>query len=198
MRRKAEANPENIQFQLELARFRFQSGQKEKAGEAVKSVAGRSDEESTLAVGDFYASVGEADIALGFYRQALDKSPRIKRAAQKRIAAVHISRKQFAEALSLITAVRKEDRDDDDAVRAEADIRAQTGVAADTEAAVRIYREILEKSPGDSTVRFNLAQILLARGDASGRRELEKCVGTTPNHNTLHLRTFLWYSVLGR
>ncbi len=183
--RKIDANPENIAFRLQLARFYSQSGRPDSVEDVVsRSLERMPDGGSMLALGEFYLSVGDFDKALVYYQQgAKADSPAVRQQALNRVATVLGAQGKLKEALVVVTKARKADNDDIAAVRLEAELRARTGAPEDLDIAIQIFRELLIRSATDMGARYGLAVALLARGETSlAQEELMRCIGINPNH----------------
>lgn len=181
---KVRANPDNVAFQLQLARFYSRLGKEDAVQSAVDTVLAKQPaEDAFVRVGDFYVEIGELDRALPLYRQGLNGSDSVKLKCLVKIAEVLGMQKKYPEALTAVRDGRKISMHDEQAVRLEADLLTQTGTPESLDLATRIYRELLIRKPGDPFVRYNLSRALAAKGDAdAAREELEQCIRITPTH----------------
>lgn len=182
--RKVESNSDNISYKLQLARFYSQTANPAAADQVIRqSLSSASGESPLIQVGDFYLSMGDPGKATAYFEQAMQAGQPSRSVARKRLAVVLGVQGRVGEALTLLTEVRKIDRDDVEAARIEAELRARSGEPKDLQIAVAIFRELLIRNPGDAGARYGLAVALLASGEVKGgREELLRCVSVNPNH----------------
>jgi len=184
LRNKVEANPANIVFQLQLAKFYSATGDAKAVDHSIHEILARGQEQDVLVqVGDFYAGLGQLDKALSLYRQGAAKGQKSRLVCLKRIASVLAGQGKLQEALKSVREARGVSKDDAEAVRIEADLLVRIGSAENLAISAKIYREILIRHPADPFVRYNLSHVLASQGNAkAAQAELEQSIRINPTH----------------
>jgi tetratricopeptide (TPR) repeat protein len=161
-----ELDPKRVESYLSLAKFYVATDERDKAEELYKRAISVNDQ-SPLAhseYGKFLSQFNRPAEAEAELRKAVEVGP-TDRNAHFVLASTYLINKQFDKAEEAFKAVAALDSDKPESQAVLADFYSTIDRADD---AVKIYKEILSKSPDYLQGRYRLAEILFARGDAQG------------------------------
>ncbi len=170
LRQKADRNPNQPLALVQLAGHYFKTG---KTAEAEATVKPLLDNPSAvpgamLAVADYYAASGRYDEAKRALQRGEQAEPKSKADYRLRLAIVLRAEGKEAEAVTVVDGLLKEDPENESLLAARASLARSTNDPNQIEASVTQFRSLVEKSPNNAILRYNLGQSLLARGDIEG------------------------------
>jgi tetratricopeptide (TPR) repeat protein len=176
---KAESNPKDAGFQLQLAQYYGAMGKRAEMLGVVQRVLDNRKEfpDARMLVGDFYAHSGDLEEARKQYETGVSEAPGPKAAYQVRLAKVLLVQKKDVEALKLLSDVLKAQPDDMEALALRAATQIESKKAEQLPGAIADYKELVKRKPNDGPLQTLLGKAYLLSGDArSAEAELSAAV----------------------
>lgn len=163
--RAIDLNPNRSESYLSLARFYIVTNDREKADEAYRKAISVAPESSLAHTeyGKYLVQTNRISEAEAELKKAVEVGPS-DRAARFTLASFYVVNKQLDKAEETYKALSELEKDKPESQAIMADFYSATNRSDD---AVRIFQEILAKSPDYVQGRYRLAEILLMRGDTS-------------------------------
>jgi tetratricopeptide (TPR) repeat protein len=166
LNRAIDLNPSRGESYLSLARFYMVTNDREKADEAFRKAISV-EPGSALAhteYGKYLVQTNRISEAEAELKKAVEVAPS-DRTARFTLATFYVINKQLDKAEETYKALAELEKDKPESQAIMADFYSATNRSDD---AVRIFQDILAKSPDYVQGRYRLAEILLMRGDTSG------------------------------
>ena len=176
---KADNNPKNSTYQLQLVQHYFLLTKRPEMDAAVAKLTDeKTFPEGHLLAGDFfYFRAREFDRAQHEYEAGMKAFPKEKALYQKRMVELYAVTGKNTEANQLLATVLKEDPKDTDAVAMRAALMLTTGNRDQINAAANDLQALVTKNPQNHLLRFNLARAMLAKNDIEAARlQLEEAI----------------------
>jgi tetratricopeptide (TPR) repeat protein len=172
LKQKVSNNPKQAAFLLELARYYVVKRKPaDVAGTLRKLTGDRKDfPEGSLIAGDFYGSIGQADLALPQYEAGLNSTVKEKNVYRKRIAVIMAARRNWPEVYAQVQASLKDHPDDQEAKLMRAVAWLDEGKRENIDPAIAELRAQIAKRPRDATLHYQLGNALAQKGDLTGAR----------------------------
>ncbi|HUS12394.1 MAG TPA: tetratricopeptide repeat protein [Pyrinomonadaceae bacterium] len=167
LNRAIDLNPSRSESYLSLARFYMVTNDREKADEAFRKAISV-EPGSALAhteYGKYLVQTNRISEAEAELKKAVEVAAPTDRTARYSLATFYVINKQLDKAEETYKALAELDKDKPESQAILADFYSATNRSDD---AVRIFQDILAKSPDYVQGRYRLAEILLMRGDTSG------------------------------
>ena len=167
LKNKIAANPGNVLFRLQLARYYLDARKEAEMSGVLKQVLNDAKDfpDGRLAVGDFYAANNRADDALAAFQSGAAQSGKQKAIYQLRSASLLAAMGKPEQALPIIADILKTDPHNFDARALRANIRLRSGSRADLDATFSELSELAKERPQNALIRFNLGRAWLAKGN---------------------------------
>jgi FimV-like protein len=138
---------------------------------------------AALDAGDFYRRVGKLDEAAGLYRKGLDSDPERKSEYRQRLVGILLQQGKVQDAIVLLDAILKEQPTDADAIISRASLRIATGESGEMHTGVAELTRLLQRTPGNNQVRYDLAGAYLQMGRPDEAKALlQEILGRDPKH----------------
>ena len=172
LKQKVSNNPKQAAFLLELARYYVsQRRPADVAGTLRKLTDNHKDfPEGLLIAGDFYGSIGQADLALPQYEAGLSSATKEKNVYRKRIAAIMAARRNWPEVYVQVLACLKDHPDDQEAKLMRAVAWLDEGKRENIDPAIAEFRAQIAKRPQDFVLHYQLGNALAEKGDLTAAR----------------------------
>jgi len=176
---KAENNPKNGNYQLQLAAHYFLAKRRADMDAVIRKL----DDEKLypdghLLAGDFFfLRIREFDHAEEQYQAAIKAFPSDKALYQKRLIELYASIGKNDEANKLIATLLKDNPKDADGVAMRAALMLTTGNRDQVNMAANDLQGLVAKTPSNYMLRYNLARALLAKSELDAARlQLEEAI----------------------
>jgi len=170
LRLKVANNPRQIAFIVELARY-YATRQKAPEVDATiaRLTANPTDfHDARLIAGDFYVSVGKADLALQQFEAGSAAASANKSVYRKRMAPILAAEKKWPEAYQQIEAILKDKPDDDEAKLMRALAWLDEGKPENLDRAIAEIQTQSKKRPNDPGLHFQAGNALARKGNQEG------------------------------
>ncbi len=170
LKRKVNDNPKENAYLLQLAGLYAGSHRKPELDQAMQRFLSNSGKDGSvhLEAGDFYASIGDLETALGQYRIGSGSSGKDKLVYQNRIARILLLQKKRQEGLSVLNQTIAQYPDDPEARALRAALLVGEPGSGSPGQGIDELRALLQKNPNDLSLKF-----LLARGLAESQNLAE-------------------------
>lgn len=167
LRAKANNNPRNSSYAVELAMFYATAGKRDQMSAVLQHILDdrKTFPDGPLKVGDFYAALQDWPEALRQYQDGAKANPKDKILYLKRISDGWLAQGKADEAARVVGEILKEQPKDDAAKAVNASLLLKTGRPDKIDAAVHDFGELVTKQPDNPLLEFSLGQALLAKGD---------------------------------
>ena len=174
LRSKANNNPKNADFALQLARhFNRTHNIAEMTGTLQRLLDDPKDfPRARLWVGDFYLELLDYPTAIAYYQQGAtaNRDAKTKLLYQTRNILALLSQGQRDRATQLAEQVQKENPMDAGILRVHADILLDSGKPENADVAVREFQTLASQNPNDSSLRLQLGRAFRLKGDLENAR----------------------------
>jgi tetratricopeptide (TPR) repeat protein len=188
--RKVTANPKENAYILQLAAFYAGSHRTQEMDQAIHrflSTAG-GDTRAQMEVGDFYASIGNLEGALGQYRAGSSANNKDKLLYENRIARILLLQGKRKEGLDVLNETLGKYPDDPEARALRAALLVGAPGAGKPGEGVQELRALLEKNPNDLFLKFLLARGLAESNNlGEARSRLQEIVKARPQFLDAHI-----------
>lgn len=186
MKAKANNNPKHATYRLDLARHYARVG---KTGEMKATLQSLLDDpkdfpEGRLWVGDFYMALRYYDDAVSNYEAGVRSHSTGKERAvyQERIMITKLAQGNTNEASRMAEEILKQDPQNENALRLEADGWLKSGKPDELAAALHTFQTLSARHPDDPVLRYNLGRSYKAKGDLDlARTQLTEAVKKRPD-----------------
>jgi tetratricopeptide (TPR) repeat protein len=170
--RKVRENPKENAYVMQLATHYAFARKKPEMEQALQKFLanGGGDPKIRVQVGDFYAALADWPHALEQYNASAAADPQHKQLYQDRIARALLSENKRDEALKVLNNAIAQNRDDKEARVLRAAVLLAAGSTAKADEGVQAFKELVDKNPDDSFLRYVYSKALLERKDLSGAR----------------------------
>ena len=121
--------------------------------------------QARLQIGDFYYGLGNSQEALAQYQEGLKSSSPDKLLYQKRAAATLVGLGNRDAAIKMVEAALQEHPADDQLKTIKATLLLSLGKPENIDAAMSIFRELMNEKPDDPVRRLNLGRAEMLHGD---------------------------------
>ncbi len=179
LRMKADNNPKNGNYQLQLASHYFLSKNRPAMDAVIQKLADEKQfPDGRLLAGDFFfLRLREYDHAEEQYQAGVRTFPNDKAVYQKRLIELYATVGKNDEANQLVASILKDNPKDSDAVAIRAALMLTTGNRDQINTAANDLQGLVTKTPNNYMLRFNLARALLAKGEVDPARvQLEEAI----------------------
>jgi tetratricopeptide (TPR) repeat protein len=183
LRLKAENNPTNEQYVLQLAAHYGALKMPAQMDETLTRLADKKFAQGYLAAGDFYyLRLREFGKAEASYLSGAKAFPKEESTYQKRLVELYAASNRLPEATKLMGQVLEKNPKDSEAVAMRAALRLTTGNREDVNLAVTDLQDLVSKTPTNHVLHYNLARALLAKGEVEQARvQLDEAVKYRPD-----------------
>ena len=173
--RKAQANPQQVVFALQIAAHYARMGNRPQMEAAIQSFLAKAGNDATahLEAGDFFTRLGDWDRAIQQFNQGISANPTKKIIYQDRIARALISQGKQDEALKLLNAALSQNPGDKEAHSLRGALLVSRGKASksdESKEGIQEFQALVDKNPDDLSLKLVLAKAQLESGDQSGAR----------------------------
>jgi tetratricopeptide (TPR) repeat protein len=176
---KADNNPKNGNYQIQLASHYFLSKRRDEMDAVIQKLADEKQfPDGRLLAGDFFfLRLREFDHAEEQYRAGIQAFPKDKATYQKRLIELYATIGKNDDANKLIAGILKDNPKDADAVAMRAALMLTTGNREQINMAANDLQSLVAKTPNNYMLRYNLARALLAKGEFdTARVQLEEAI----------------------
>jgi len=190
LKEKAQNNPKSWQYQLQLAGFYYGSQKRPEMEAILQDLLKRQNEfpDARLNVGDFYARIREIPNAEKYYKEGIDAGGPKKNDYRFRMVLLAVAQRKLAEARQLVETIIKEDPKNNNALQMRASLLLQSGNRDELQAAINDLQVLLNRTPQNAVVRFNLARAYMSRSEIDAARvQFEEAVKLRPDFIGAHL-----------
>lgn len=183
LRQRVDRNPRDTDALLQLAEF---YGRQKNTGALNATLQRLRDGRNSLpgarmALAEFYAIHHDPAEAIREFQRAMKEDPKNEIAYRKKMVTVLVSEGKRDEAEANLDLILKRDPNDAEARRVKAGFDLTARQQQRVSDAVNIYKDLAQKRPDDTDLRFYYARALLASGDArAARAELSAAVQRNP------------------
>ena len=170
---KADNNPKNLGFRLELAYHYLALNRPAEASRIIEATLAdkRTFPNAREQAGDFYMRLRNFDKAIEYYRGGLNGSPEDWLNSQRKIADALIGQGRRDEALALLdNQILKKYPKDPVALAMQATLWLEMGNRAQLQQAISELESAVSQLPQNVIVRFNLGRAYFAKGDLDQAR----------------------------
>jgi tetratricopeptide (TPR) repeat protein len=185
LRSKANNNPQEIDYALQLATFYASDGKRDQMTAVLKPLLSDTKTHPTayLQVGDFYLALHDWPEAVRQYEEGSKADPKQKSVYLKRIVDTWLLQGRGDQAASVMGEILKEQPKDDTAKVVNAALLLQSGKLDKIQTAVTELQELVKRQPENVVLRFTLARALVAKGDLDGARvTFQEVLKKRPRH----------------
>lgn len=184
-RMKADANPDQAFYILQLAGHHFLMRNKPEMEKALSRILSNpsSFPLGDVQVGDFYIRIRDIDSAVKHYEEGLKKNPKNSALYQKRIAETLVLRGRRGEALDLVSKIIREYPDDYEATAMRASLWLQDGSKDKVSTAISELNSVIVRQPENVVLRYNLGRAYVAKGDVEQARiQFQEAIKYRPDY----------------
>ncbi|MCU0245385.1 MAG: tetratricopeptide repeat protein [Bryobacter sp.] len=185
LKRKADNNPNNSSFRLQLAAHYFVAKRLEDMKQSLQYLLDKPQVFPTanMLVGDFYFRIRDVGTALVYYQKGADAGKDDKAVYQKRMVEALVAQGRKTDASQLIEQVLKVDPKDNDAMAMRAALMLQSGSREQVQSAVNDLQTVVGRDPNNPVMRFNYARALIAKGDLDAAKiQLQEAINKRPDY----------------
>ncbi len=173
--RKAEANPKQPVFSLQLAAHYARTGNRPQMETAIQTYLAKagSDSSAHLEAGDFFTRLGDWDRAIQQFNQGMAANPNKKTLYQDRIARALISQGKQDEALKLLNTALSQNPEDKEGHSLRAALLVTMRGAdksSESKQGIQEFQALVAKNPDDLSLKLVLAKAQLESGDQPAAR----------------------------
>lgn len=174
LRSKANNNPRNADFALQLARHYSRTHNTTEMTATLQRLLNDPKDfpRARLWVGDFYLELRDYPAAIAYYQQGANanRDAKTKLVYQTRNVLALLSQGQRDRATQLAEQVQKENPTDAGILRVHADILLESGKRETADVAVREFQRLSNQNPSDSSLRLQLGRAYRLQGDLENAR----------------------------
>lgn len=184
LKEKIANNPKNASFLLQLAGYYFLTKHRPEMENIIQKMSNEQEfPEGHLLAGDFFFfRLQEYDRARQQYEAAMNAFPKDRTIYQKRLVELLALTGKAPEAIQMVDSILKADPKDSDAVAMRAALQLTTGDRNQINAAVNDLQGLVNKTPDNHLLRYNLARALVARNETdSAIQHLQEAVKLRPD-----------------
>jgi tetratricopeptide (TPR) repeat protein len=181
---KVANNPHNASYLVELATHYYLSQRRTEMDAVIQKLSNEKEfPEGHLLAGDFFLfRLHDFDRAEEQYNAAIKAFPKDKALYQKRIVELYASANRGPDADRLLASVLKDNPKDNDAIAMRAALALSTGDPQRVNGAANDLQSLVNKTPTNYLLRFNLARALMAKKDYEQTRlQLEEAIRLRPD-----------------
>jgi tetratricopeptide (TPR) repeat protein len=180
-------NPKNFAFLIDLANFYYATNRRDDMINVLGQIKSHAKDYPLAyqAVGDFYARLGEGELAIKEYQDGIYKDPAKKQTYRKAIIQVLMNQGKPGEAAAYNAQILKDDPNDSDGRNMEATFLLSKG---DVNRALLEFESVVTHSPDNPVARFNLGRANEAKGNWEiARQSYQKAIELQPNYMAARL-----------
>jgi tetratricopeptide (TPR) repeat protein len=171
LRLKVDNNPTNEQHVMQLAAHYAATRQAEKVDETLRRLDDPKYLQGYLSAGDFYyLRLREFAKAQEQYEGGLKAFPKEAATYQKRLVELYAASNRIPEANKLLAKVLEADPKDPEAISMRASLHLASGNRDEINLAVNDLQGLVNKTPNNHLLHFNLGRALLAKGEIEQAR----------------------------
>ena len=171
---KANNNPKNARYRLELAQHYARVGKPEEMKATLQSLLDDPKDfpEARLWLGNFYMALHNYDEAIRNYEAGARSSPTGKERAvyQDRIMITWLAQGKTDQASRVAEEVLKQDPQNENALRLQADVWVNTSKPDRVDAATHTFETLLARRPDDPILRYDLGRSYKIKGNLDAAR----------------------------
>jgi tetratricopeptide (TPR) repeat protein len=185
-RLKADNNPKNLEFHLQLAAHYYLLNKPDEASRIIEALVAdkKTFPNAREKAGDFYLLFRNYDQAIAYYRGGLNGSKEDWLTFQRKIADTLIAQGRRDEALALVeNQILKQYPKDPVALALRATLWLEMGDPSQKQQALTDLEATVSKLPQNAVVRFNLGRAYYAKGDLDqARTQFKAAVDFQPDY----------------
>ena len=133
-------------------------------------------------VGDFFFRIRNFDRASAEFQEGIKQGGKNKGLYEKRMVQVLLAQDRKPDATQLVNNILKENPKDAEAIEMRSALQLQTGNPQQVQMAINDLQVLVQKSPDNPTLRYDLGRAFLAKGDRdSAQLQLQEAVKLRPD-----------------
>jgi len=179
LKAKVDNNPKRADYISQLAFHYYRVNQSAEMNNTLHRILDNSKDypQGRLQVADFYLKIRKFPESIRYYQEAAKENPKDHIVCQKRTVEALLAQGKMQEASSIIDQTLKEQPKDEGLVRLRADLWLESGKPENVDKALRDFQTLSEAHPEDASLRFQIGQANLLKGDLeTARKQFQEAV----------------------
>jgi tetratricopeptide (TPR) repeat protein len=185
LRRKVENNPKNAEFLIQLASHYLAVNDEGRANETIERLTSNPTDfpNGRMTAGDHFYRLRRFDKAMEHYQAGASANAANALAYRKKIVECLYAQGNKEGALKLVLDLHNDHAGDPEVKALRAAMRLQSGNLKEIQTAAVELQAAVSRIPDNPTLRFRLAEALIAKGELDqARQQLEEAIKTQPSY----------------